>query len=136
MGVGAHSELPARSPGPRTPDSYKRDLASALESPVKGLASSIANRMTDEEQQAATKASAEEAINIAAKSKGIAEGDTQFLMRLIKASALEEVAVNVQTAIQVKEREMKQAKKYRTAKHKTGFRISAWRVLEDFFRLG
>ena len=67
--------------------------------------------LTDEEQQAATQASAEEAINIAAKSKGIAEGDTQFLMHLIKASALEEVAVNVQTAIQVKEREMKQAKK-------------------------
>ena len=58
---------------PRTPDSYKRDLASVLESPVKGLASGIANRMTDEEQQAATKAGAEEAINIVAKSKGIAE---------------------------------------------------------------
>ena len=86
------------------------------ESPVKGLAYGIANRMTDEEQQAATKAIAEEAINIAAKSKGIAEGDTRFLMHLIKASALEEVAVNVQTAIQVKEREMKQAKKHRTAK--------------------
>ena len=37
-------------------------------------------------------------------------------MHLIKASALEEVAVNVQPAIQVKEREMKQAMKYRTAK--------------------
>ncbi|CAE7303617.1 unnamed protein product [Symbiodinium sp. CCMP2456] len=72
--------------------------------------------MTDEEQLAATKASADEAIKIAAKSKGIAEGDTVFLMNLMKAIALEEVAVNVQTAFQVKAREMKHAKKYRTAK--------------------
>ena len=41
----------------------------------------------DEEQLAATKASADEAIKLAAKSKGIAEGDPAFLMNLIKASA-------------------------------------------------
>lgn len=61
----------AGEPAPRTPESCKRDLAIAVESPVKGLAPGVATRMTHEEQLAATKASADEAIKPAAKSKGI-----------------------------------------------------------------